>query len=102
MADLQSVAGQVATVDETVLKFLPFISMFIAATPAGPFMPLITEALTALDSAAKAVAGGNTSGAIDVVIKEVISHLTPGMPNSPALAPAGEAVPPMPPAPSGS
>lgn len=93
--DVKSVAGQVSQVDEAVMKALPFISGLIGFIPGGavavPFMPLIGEALVALDNAAKAVAAGNSGAAVQDILTEIMNHLTPGQPNSPALsAPAAD------------
>jgi hypothetical protein len=92
MSDLQSVASEVATVDEAVMKVLPFISTFIGFVPGGavavPFLPLAGELLQALDNAAKEIAAGNPTGAAQDVLQELIDHLTKGKPNSTALAPA--------------
>jgi hypothetical protein len=96
---LAGVAGGVATADEAVMKFLPFISTALAFIPgaqiAVPFMPLVGELLAVLDNAAKAVASGNPGSAFEDVLAEVRSHLTPGLPNSPILsaAPAAAADP---------
>lgn len=96
---------------QEVLKFMPFISEVIQFVPgaavATPFIPLFTEFLGVLDNAAKAVAAGNTQAAIGAILGEIMSHLTPGLPNAPALSPtappaASYPVPPMPPAPAGT
>ncbi|WP_024516869.1 hypothetical protein [Bradyrhizobium sp. Tv2a-2] len=88
--DIKSVAGTVATVDETVMQALPFISAIIGFVPgaavAVPFMPLVGEALMALDNAAKAVAAGNNGAAVQDIFTEIMNHLTPGKPNSTALS----------------
>jgi hypothetical protein len=88
---LSGIAAEVATVDEAVMKALPFIGGIIGFVPGGavisPFIPLITELLTTVDNAAKAVSAGNTASAATDVLNEVISHLTPGKPNSAALSP---------------
>lgn len=85
----EGVAGQVATVDEAVMKFLPFVSTILGFIPgaqvAVPFMPLVQGALTALDSAAKAVSMGDPGAGVQDIFTEVINHLTPGQPNSQAL-----------------
>lgn len=88
---ITQIAGQVSQVDEAILKALPFVSTFIGFIPgaavAVPFLPLVTEVLTALDNAAKAVAAGNTGAGVQVVLQEIMNHLTPGAPNAAALAP---------------
>lgn len=93
--DIKTVAGTVATVDEGIMKFLPFISLAIGFIPGGaaakPFMPLVAEVLAALDNAAKSVAAGNNGAAIEDVITAVKNHLTAGQPNAPALAPDPQA-----------
>ena len=85
-----SIAGTVSTVDEAILKFMPFVSILVSAIPgaqvAAPFIPLVGELLTVVDNAAKAVAGGDTNAAIQDVLGEIMSHLTPGKPNSPILS----------------
>ena len=86
-----SIAGTVATVDETIMKFLPEISMIIGfipgAQPAELAMPIVSEVLMAVDNAAKAVASGNPGAAFQTIAQEIIQHLTPGLPNSPILSP---------------
>ena len=88
--DIKSVATTVSTVDEAIMKALPFISTVIGFVPgaqvAVPFMPLVGGLLAALDNAAKAVAAGNNGAAIEAVIAEIENHLTPGKPNSPILS----------------
>ena len=88
--NINVIAGQVAQVDEIVIKYMPFISSMVALIPgAAPFVaaePVIVSLLTALDNAAKAVSTGNYTNAFDSVVKEIESHLTPGAPNSPHLA----------------
>lgn len=90
MTDMKSVAGTVVTVDEAVMKALPFVSTMLGFIPgaqvAVPFMPLVGELLAVLDSAAKSVADGNNGAAIQDIIKEIENHLTPGKPNSPILS----------------
>lgn len=90
MTDLVSVAKEVSTVDEAVMKVLPFVSGLIGFVPGGaaavPFLPLISEFLTVVDNAAKAVAAGNSGAAVQDVLKEVMDHLTPGAANSPILS----------------
>lgn len=90
MTDMKSVAGTVVTVDEAVMKALPFISTMLNFIPgaqvAVPFMPLVGEALLALDNAAKEVAAGNNGMAVQDVLKVIEDHLTKGKPNSPILA----------------
>jgi hypothetical protein len=87
---LEVVAKEVATVDEAVMKVLPFISTFIGFVPGAavaiPFLPLVGELLAALDSAAQAVSTGNNAGGIEAIIDEIKNHLTPGAPNSPILS----------------
>jgi len=79
-----SIATTIETVDEAVMKALPFISTMLNFVPgaavAVPFMPLLGELLQTLDNAAK------------VVLKEIMAHLTPGMANSIALSPSAAPV----------
>jgi hypothetical protein len=88
--DVTQVANTVSTVDEAVLKALPFISTIIGFVPGAqvalPFMPLVGAGLTALDEAAKAVAAGNPGMAFQDIMKVVTDHLTHGKPNSPILS----------------
>jgi|SRR5579872_5459444 len=97
MSDAASIATEVATVDEAVMKALPFVSTFIGFVPgaqvAVPFMPLIAELLQVVDNAARAVAAGNNGGAVQDVLQEVMNHLTPGKANSPILSSISEANP---------
>lgn len=90
MVDAASVAGEVAQVDEAVMKALPFVSGMIGFIPGGavaiPFMPLVAEFLQVVDSAAKSVAAGNPGAAATDVLQEVMNHLMPGKPNSPILS----------------
>lgn len=90
MTYVASVAGEVAQVDEAVMKFLPEISMMLGIIPgaqvAVPFMPLVAAGLQALDTAAKEVAAGNPGMAIHDVLQVVIDHLSKGKPNSPILS----------------
>jgi hypothetical protein len=87
---IQTIAGEVAAIDEEVLKFFPYISGMIGFIPgaavAEPFMPLVGEILQAVDNAAKAVQAGNTSAAINDILTEIRNHLTPGLPNSSVLS----------------
>jgi len=88
--DVVSIATEVATVDEAVMKFFPYISTMIGFIPgaqvAVPFMPLVAEFLKVVDDAAKHVAAGNSGAAAQDVMKEIMDHLTPGAPNSPVLS----------------
>jgi hypothetical protein len=88
--DVKTVAGEVSTVDEAVMKAMPFIATMIGFIPgaqvAVPFMPLVGELLGVLDNAAKAVATGNNGAAFEDVFAEIKNHLTPGQPNSPILS----------------
>lgn len=90
MTDLKAVAGEVATVDEAVMKVLPFVSGLIGFVPgaqvAVPFLPLVGEILAAVDNAAKSIQAGNNSAAIDDILVEIRNHLTPGLPNSSVLS----------------
>lgn len=90
--DLKAAAGQVAAIDEAILRFMPFISTAVSfgAPEAAAFMPLIAGLLRAVDEAAKHVATGNNGAAIGDVIDVVRSHITPGLPNAPILGPAPE------------
>lgn len=89
---IPQVAGQVASVDEAVMKALPFISTFIGFIPgaqvAVPFMPLVGEILVAVDNAAKSIQAGNNSAAVEDILTEIRNHLTPGAPNSSILSSA--------------
>lgn len=81
------IAAEVSTVDEMIMKFMPFISMGLGLAPGGSIAaPLISEFLTVVDDAAKAVAAGNSGAAFQVILSEVENHLTPGKPNSPILS----------------
>lgn len=88
--DVKTIAGEVVTVDEAVLNVFPYISGLIGFIPgaqvAAPFMPLVSEILTAVDGAAKAIQAGNTGAAIDDILTEIRNHLTPGAPNSSVLS----------------
>lgn len=88
--NITGVATEVATVDEAVMKALPFVSGLIGFIPgaqvAVPLMPLIGELLTVVDNAAKAVAAGNSGAAAQDVLQEIMNHLSPGQPNSPILS----------------
>lgn len=98
----ESIATEVSTVDEAVMKVLPFITTITGLIPgaqvATPFLAMAGPLLAAVDSAAQAVAAGNPGAAVTDVLQEIISHLTPGAANSPALAPT--ATPPATAAPS--
>jgi hypothetical protein len=93
--DVTAIAAQVSTVDEAIMKVLPFVTTMLGFVPgaavAVPFLPLVSGFLAALDNAAKAVAAGNPGAAATDILQEVISHLTPGAANSPALAPEAAA-----------
>lgn len=88
--DVAGVAGTVSTVDEEIMKALPFVSGLIGFIPGGavavPFMPLVAELLQVLDTAAKEVAAGNSNAAAQDVLTEVMNHLTKGKANSPILS----------------
>lgn len=88
--NVAGIAGEVSTVDEAIMKFLPEISMLLGIIPGAqvalPFMPLVTTALKVLDDAAKKVHDGNPGAAAHDVLQEVMNHLTPGKPNSPILS----------------
>ena len=90
MTDLKSVATEVETIDEAIMKAFPFISGMIGFIPGGavavPFMPLVGELLQAIDNAAKDVAAGNTGAAAQDILSEVMNHMTKGKPNSPILS----------------
>ena len=90
---ITGIAAEVSTVDEQIMRFLPFISMAVDFVPGGAVaMPLVSELLQVLDAAAKAVAAGNPGAAIGDILGEVKNHLTPGQPNSPILsAPSADA-----------
>lgn len=87
---LETVAKEVSTVDEAIMKVLPFMSGLVGFIPGGavaiPFMPLLGELLQALDNAAKAVAAGNPAAGVSTILAEIQNHLTPGAPNSPILS----------------
>lgn len=87
---ITGIATEVSTVDEAVMKALPFISGIIGFIPGGavavPFLPLVGELLSALDNAAKDVAAGNAGNAVEDILTEIKNHLTKGAPNSPTLS----------------
>ena len=84
------VAGQVATIDEAILKVMPIVSTMIAFIPgaqvAVPFMPLLIGILTAVDTAAKDLAANNPDMAVQDIFKTIQNHLTSLAPNSPTLS----------------
>ena len=84
------IATEVEKVDEAIMKALPFVSGMVGFIPGGaaavPFMPLIAELLQVVDNAAKEVASGNSGAAAQDVLREIMNHLTPGKPLSPALS----------------
>lgn len=89
--NVQNTAATVSTVDEFVMGAMPFVTTALALIPgaqvAVPFLPLVSELLGVLDNAAKAVSAGDTGLAIEDVFAAIKAHLTPGQPNSAALAP---------------
>lgn len=92
MADLKAVAGEVATIDEEVMKLLPFIGGIIGFVPGAqavaPLLPLVGEILAAVDKAAKDIQGNDPSAAVDDILTEIRNHLTVGRPNSAVLSSA--------------
>lgn len=90
MTDLKAVAGEVAKVDEAVMRVFPFISSMIGFVPGGqvavPLMPIVSEILQAVDTAAKHIQDGDNGAALDDILKEIRNHLTPGRPNSAVLS----------------
>jgi hypothetical protein len=90
MTNIAQIAGQVATVDEAILKALPIISVMVGfipgAQPLIPFMPLLGGLLTAVDTAAKDLASNNPDMAFEDIINAIKNHLTNGAPNSPTLS----------------
>lgn len=87
-----SIAGQVASVDEMIMNYLPFVSTILGVIPGAqvgvPIVAGIGALLKVVDSAAKAIAEGNPNSTPQSIISELESHNTPGAPNSPALAPS--------------
>lgn len=85
-----TIASEVATVDEAVMKVLPFVTTLTGFIPgaqvATPFLAAAGPLLLVLDNAAKAIAAGNPNAAWQDVLQELTKHLTPGQPNSTALA----------------
>lgn len=88
--DISTIAGEVAQVDEQIMKFFPYISGIIGFIPgaqvAVPFLPIVGEILQAVDAAAKDIQTGNTGAAVDDILTEIRNHLTPGRPNSSILS----------------
>jgi hypothetical protein len=87
---LAGVAGEVSSADEVVMQFLPEVTTICGFIPgaqvATPFLAMAGPLLLALDNACKSVVAGNPGAAAETVLQEVISHLTPGLPNSPILS----------------
>ncbi len=97
MVNLQAVAGEVAQVDEVIIRALPFVGGIIGFVPGGavaaPFIPLVGEILQAVDNAAKHIQNNDPQAAVEDILTEIRNHLTPGRPNSavlssPLMAPA--------------
>jgi hypothetical protein len=88
--NLAAIAGEVSTIDEAAMKFLPFVTTIVGVIPgaqiAAPFLAMAGPLLVALDSAAKQVAEGKPGAAAQDVFQELINHLTTGKPNSPLLS----------------
>ena len=84
--NVTQIAGEVASVDEAVMKFFPTISTIVGFIPgaqvAVPFLPLVGEILAAVDTAAKDIQAGNNGAAVEDILTEIRNHLTPGLPNS--------------------
>lgn len=87
---VSSVAGTIVTVDEAVMKALPFVADLVGFIPgaqiAPAIEPLVADLLLAVDNAAKAVQAGNPGQAATDVLQAIIQHLTPGLPNAPVLS----------------
>jgi hypothetical protein len=86
---IQSVASEVASVDENVMKFLPYISTLLGFIPGAqigvPIVGGVGLVLKAVDDAAKAVATGTPGTQVPDIFTAIVDHLTPGKPNSPLL-----------------
>jgi len=89
MTDVKTIATEVATYDEAILKFMPYLGSILGIIPGAqagvPVVAGITALLKAIDDAAKAVSA-NTSADPNGIVGEIVNHLTPGAPNSPALS----------------
>lgn len=91
MATAANTVSAITTIDQalnTANTFLPsmlqFIGMFYApANALTPFLPLISTALQGVETVEQAM-----GIATPEATQQVIEHLTPGAPNSPALSPA--------------
>jgi len=90
MTDVKSIATEVATYDEAVMKFMPYLSGLLGVIPGAqagvPIVAGITALMRAIDDGAKAIAAGNSAADVGSIIGELINHNTPGAPNSPALS----------------
>ena len=91
------IAAKVATVDETVMQFLPYIGTILGFIPGAqvgvPIVGGVGLVLKAVDDAAKLVAAGNPGAAVEDIFSEIVNHLTPGQPNSPILSTPGPVSP---------
>jgi hypothetical protein len=87
---ISTVAGTAETVMTTAMQFEPtiagLISMFFP--PAAIAQPFIVMAMPFVIKALDAISKQNGGDMIGAVL-ELAQHLTPGQPNSPALATAG-------------
>lgn len=86
----QSIAGEVASVDETIMKFLPYIGTILGVIPGAqvgvPIVGGLQLVLKAIDDGAKLVAGSNPGASPTDIFTTLVNHLTPGQPNSPVLS----------------
>lgn len=85
------VAAQVASVDEAVMQFLPFLSTILGFIPqtaplAAPITAGVGALLKTIDDGAKTIASSKPGASAADIIGELVNHNTPGQPNSPALS----------------
>jgi hypothetical protein len=88
--DLTSIAQEVSTVDEAVMKALPIITTITGIIPgaqvATPFLAMAGPLLQAIDNAAKDIADSKPGAAWQDILQELTNHVTKGQPNSPILS----------------
>ena len=90
MTDVKTIATEVATYDEAILKFMPYLGSILGIIPGAqagvPVVAGITALMKAIDNAAKAVSQADPSTGVGDIVTTIVNHLTPGAPNSPALS----------------